>query len=124
MTRKTLFLASAVAASAVLSLGGAAYAATASPTQDTYSGTAGQQQAGSTPPPQDAVAGKQQGSAQGSAPAGSESNGAVAPTTSRAPSGAAGTLPFTGLELGFAALVGAALLGTGLVLRRGVRAPA
>jgi hypothetical protein len=32
-----------------------------------------------------------------------------------------GELPFTGLELGVFAVIGAALLGTGLVLRRTVR---
>jgi hypothetical protein len=39
-------------------------------------------------------------------------------------SGGSGSLPFTGLQLGFAALVGAGLAGTGFALRRGLQTPA
>jgi hypothetical protein len=39
-------------------------------------------------------------------------------------SGGSGSLPFTGLQLGIAALVGAGLAGTGFALRRGLQAPA
>jgi hypothetical protein len=38
-----------------------------------------------------------------------------------AESGNGGTLPFTGVELGVFALVGAGLLGTGLLMRRTLR---
>ncbi len=34
-----------------------------------------------------------------------------------------GTLPFTRSDLGLLALMGAGLIGTGMVVRRGVRAP-
>jgi hypothetical protein len=40
------------------------------------------------------------------------------PTTAE---GDSGTLPFTGVELGIFALVGAGLLGTGLLMRRTLR---
>ena len=83
----------ALVASCVLALMmvGTAYAQT--PTGDTYGGLAGVEQG----------------------PSGGDTGGtATAADTS-------GELPFTGLELGVFALVGAGLLGTGLALRRTVR---
>lgn len=43
--------------------------------------------------------------------------GAASPKTTKSP----GTLPFTGLDLGFAGLAGAALVGAGFALRRAGR---
>jgi hypothetical protein len=39
-------------------------------------------------------------------------------------SGGTGSLPFTGLQIGIAALAGAGLAGAGFALRRGLQAPA
>lgn len=48
--------------------------------------------------------------------------GGQQPSSSSAPAQQSeGSLPFTGLDLGIVALMGAALLGTGLVLRRTAR---
>ncbi len=73
-----------------------------SPTQDAYSGIAGQQQGGNETP----SSGTQ---------AVSQSSGDGATTES------SGTLPFTGFEVGLIALVGAGLLGSGILLYRGRR---
>ena len=43
---------------------------------------------------------------------------APAPAPAPVPAASEGDLPFTGLEIGLVAAMGAALLGTGLVLRR------
>jgi hypothetical protein len=65
------------------------------PTADAYGGQVGAQQTGG-------------------------GSGGGGPTVS---SGSTGSLPFTGFQLGMAALVGAGMIGTGFVLRRTVRAP-
>jgi len=80
----------------MLALGGTALAQS-NPTQDAYSGTAGQQveQVGSNPSP--------------------------APTSAASGSSTVGVLPFTGMQLLLIAIAGSALIGTGLVLRRSVR---
>jgi hypothetical protein len=75
-----------------LMIAGTAYAQT--PTGDTYGGLAG--------------------IAQG--PSGGDTAGETA-----AAADTSGQLPFTGLELGVFAVIGAGLLGTGLVLRRTMR---
>jgi hypothetical protein len=85
---------------AVLVVPSAALAA--SPTQDAYSGVAGVQQSSGTPPTAQVV------------PVAAE----VAPVSTEEVETAGGTLPFTGLEVGLIALVGAALLGGGVVLYR------
>jgi hypothetical protein len=63
------------------------------------------------------------------------SNSGVAPASATAPAAAAtpslpastggsgGSLPFTGLDIALVALMGVALVGTGVVLRRGSRQP-
>ena len=86
----------ALVASCVLALMAAGTAFAQTPTGDTYGG----------------LAGISQGSAGGGG--GGAGNNATAANTS-------GQLPFTGLELGVFALVGAGLIGTGLVLRRTLR---
>jgi hypothetical protein len=75
----------------------------ASPTQDAYSGVAGVQQDSGTPGAQVSPA--------------SES-AEVGPVSTEEVESAGGTLPFTGLEVGLIAVVGAALLGGGVVLYR------
>ena len=86
----TLALAMAFAAPAI--------AQTGSPNADAYQGVAGQEADGG----EGDVAGVQ-----------------ASPTDESATADDSGsTLPFTGAELGIFALVGAALLGTGLVMRR------
>jgi hypothetical protein len=84
-----------------MTFAGAAFAQT--PTGDAYGG----------------VAGLQQGSSGGG-------GGGEAPSqpASRPEAQGGGNLPFTGFELGMAALMGAGLLGTGLVLRRTLRSDA
>jgi hypothetical protein len=77
----------------LLSVAGTALAAT--PTQDAYSGVAGQQATGGG----------------GSNPSG------TADTSSS-------TLPFTGTDLLLIAIVGTALVGTGVAIRRASRPPA
>ncbi len=91
-------LISLFAVTACLALVVAAPVMAQSPTADAYSGVAGQLQGGSG----------DDGS--GSDPAAATSNGDDS-----------GNLPFTGFELGLAVAIGAGLLGTGLVLRRGLR---
>jgi hypothetical protein len=76
---------------ALLSLAFASPAFGESATQDAYGGIAGSQEF----------------------TGGSGSNAALASDTSES-----GTLPFTGLDVGLIALVGAGLVGTGLVIRR------
>ena len=83
-----------------MTFAGAAFAQT--PTGDAYGGIAGLQQGSSGGG----------GGGGGNAPSAGESQ----------PKG--GSLPFTGFELGMAALMGAGLLGTGLVLRRTLRSDA
>jgi hypothetical protein len=80
-----------VVAGCVLALSVAGSAFAQTPTGDAYGGLAGVQQ-------------------------GPGDNGGPTVTTSDS-----GTLPFTGLELGVFALVGAGLLGTGLIMRRTLR---
>jgi hypothetical protein len=80
-----------VVAGCVLALSVAGSAFAQTPTGDAYGGLAGVQQ-------------------------GPGDNGSPTATTSDS-----GTLPFTGLELGVFALVGAGLLGTGLIMRRTLR---
>lgn len=50
---------------------------------------------------------------------GAQQTGGGGPTVS----GGTGSLPFTGFQLGMAALAGVGLIGTGFALRRTVRAP-
>lgn len=83
---------------AVLAVPGTALAT--SPTQDAYSGVAGVQQSSNTPP-----------SAQVEAVE-------VGPVSTEEVNSSGSTLPFTGLEVGLIALVGAALLGGGVVMYR------
>jgi cobalamin biosynthesis Mg chelatase CobN len=80
--------------------------AASSPTQDAYSGVAGQQQGGS----QGAPSGEN-----------AQSTGAEPEVTSSAsltPTSSSGTLPFTGLEMALIALVAVGLLGGGIFLFR------
>lgn len=83
---------------AVLAVPGTALAT--SPTQDAYSGVAGAQQGSNTPPSVNAAAVE------------------VGPVSTEEVASAGSTLPFTGLEVGLIALVGAALLGGGVVMYR------
>jgi len=83
-----------------MTFAGAAFAQT--PTGDAYGG----------------VAGLQQGSSGGGG------GGGEAPAQPASQPQGGGNLPFTGFELGMAALMGAGLLGTGLVLRRTLRSDA
>ncbi len=72
--------------------------AQSTPTQDAYSGVAGQQESGS---------------------GGSTNNVTVAPASSSSSGG--GSLPFTGTDLVLIGLAGTVLVGTGLVMRRTIR---
>lgn len=77
-----------------------------SPTQDAYSGIAGQQQdANGTP-------------SSGNLGKVSSGNLSHATSSNTAETGSSGTLPFTGLEVGLIALVGVGLLGGGVLLFR------
>jgi hypothetical protein len=98
---------------AALAVPAAAFAQ--SPTGDAYGGVAGQQQG---------TGSGGSGGGGGAGPTGSSPVQAVSPSTSAGGAGGGGgggSLPFTGFQLGLAALVGAGLLGTGVVLRRTVR---
>jgi hypothetical protein len=86
----------ALVASCVLALMVAGSALAQTPTGDTYGGLAG--------------------IAQG--PSGGNAGGSAAAADT------GGELPFTGLELGVFAVIGAGLLGTGIVLRRTLRSQA
>jgi hypothetical protein len=79
-----------------------------SPTQDAYSGIAGQQQGGNGTP------------SSGNLGQESSGNGNLSHATSSkaAETGSSGSLPFTGLEVGLIALVGVGLLGGGVLLFR------
>jgi hypothetical protein len=81
---------------AVLAVPGTALAT--SPTQDAYSGVAGVQQSSNQPVAAAAVE--------------------VGPVSTEEVESSGATLPFTGLEVGLIALVGAALLGGGVVMYR------
>jgi hypothetical protein len=52
--------------------------------------------------------------------AGAQQGGGGTPTVS----GGSGSLPFTGFQIGMAALAGAGLAGAGFALRRGLQSPA
>jgi hypothetical protein len=80
-----------------------------SPTQDAYSGIAGQQQGGSGAPTSGTVGQESSGDL------GQSASGEAATTQS------SGSLPFTGLEVGVIAMVGIALLGGGVLLFRASR---
>jgi len=86
----------------MLALGGTALAQS-NPTQDAYSGAAGEQteQVGGNP--------------------GNPSNPTPAPPSAASGSSTVGVLPFTGMQLLLIAVAGSALIGTGLLLRRSVR---
>jgi hypothetical protein len=83
---------------AVLAVPGTALAT--SPSQDAYSGVAGVQQNSNTPPTVDAAAVE------------------VGPVSTEEVESSGATLPFTGLEVGLIALVGAGLLAGGVVMYR------
>jgi hypothetical protein len=99
---KRLFIFAAVVTAALALMSASAFAQT--PTGDAYGG----------------LAGISQGPAGGN---GGESAGVSAGTPATA-ADTGGELPFTGLELGVFAIVGAGLLGIGLVLRRTIRTQA
>jgi hypothetical protein len=54
---------------------------------------------------------------------GSMDGRASAPAVRATTGGGDGSLPFSGLDVGLLALMGAGLVGTGAVIRRGVRTP-
>lgn len=84
-----------------------------SPTEDAYSGLAGQQQGGgntNSPAPEPVSEAVSSG---GETPAATESEA----------TSSSGTLPFTGFEVGVIALVGIALVGGGFLLFRLSRRP-
>jgi hypothetical protein len=83
-----------------------------SPTQDAYSGVAGQQQSSSGGGP-----------SSGAAPVQAAAVVPVAASEESVEVSSGGTLPFTGLELGALAVVAAGLLGAGAVLYRLSRRP-
>lgn len=85
------------------------------PTSDAYSGIAGQVGSGGGNPDLNETAG-------------AEEEGAAAPSEASEPEAVSvagtsesGTLPFTGFQAGLLALVAAALIGCGMVLRRAAR---
>lgn len=90
-----------------------------SPTQDAYSGIAGQQQGGNGTP----SSGNLGQVSSGNLSQVSSGNGNLSHATSSntAETGSSGTLPFTGLEVGLIALVGVGLLGGGVLLFRASR---
>lgn len=96
---KKLFSLFAVVACLALVVAAPVMAQALSPTGDTYSGVAGQLQGGGG--------------------GGGDDNGA-----NPVASDDSGNLPFTGFELSLAVALGAGLLGTGFVLRRGLRTTA
>jgi LPXTG-motif cell wall-anchored protein len=79
-----------------------------SPTQDAYSGIAGQQQGGGGSVP----------SSSSSSPVAVAVSEPSATSSGEAATTSSGTLPFTGFEVGAIALVGVALLGGGILLFR------
>lgn len=95
---KKLFSLFAVVACLALVVAAPVMAQALSPTGDTYSGVAGQLQGGGG-----------SGGDDGANPVASDDTG---------------NLPFTGFELSLAVALGAGLLGTGFVLRRGLRTTA
>lgn len=103
--KKTLTFLAAMAAIALIAT--PTVASAVSPTADAYSGIAGQQQTGGG----------------GGTPSSPEPSGDVASNVVSSPSSDAGSLPFTGFELTVALIVGAGLLGAGLLLRRTLRDP-
>jgi hypothetical protein len=92
-----------------------------SPTQDAYSGIAGQQQGSNGTPsngtPSSGNLGQESSGNLGQLSSG---NGNLSHATSSkaAETGSSGILPFTGLEIGLFALVGVGLLGGGILLFR------
>jgi hypothetical protein len=94
----------AVLASLVLS-SVASTAFAQSPTQDAYSNV-------------DAVQQVSAGGGAGGGESGGGGGGAVEATTTTASNSGGGALPFTGLEVGLIALLGAGLVGTGFLVRR------
>ncbi len=100
MTKRLLILAAVVTAALAL-MSASAFAQT--PTGDAYGGLAGISQG----------------------PAGGEGDSAgVSAGTTATAADTGDELPFTGLELGVFAIIGAGLVGTGLVLRRTIRTQA
>ncbi len=88
------------------------------PTSDAYSGVAGQVGSGGDSPEQsETAAAEDEGAA---APIETSETEPVA-DTSEVETSESGTLPFTGFQAGFLALVAVALLGFGVVLRRRTR---
>lgn len=101
--RLTTSVAAAIACLA-LAFGGTAVAQQ-TPADDTYGGLAAEQQASSTT---------------GNPGDGDDSSTPGSPVNTSADD-SNGSLPFTGFQLGIALVAGAALLGTGFVVRRSVR---
>jgi hypothetical protein len=100
--RTTVF--AMLACCVALFIPGSALAAS-SPTQDAYSGVAGQQQGGGGEP-------------QSTANDGTEATQASSEPSAEASVESSGTLPFTGLEIAAIAVVAVALLGAGVFLYR------
>ncbi len=104
----------------VVACAGLAFAGTAvaqTPTDDAYSGLLGQQQSGDRSDNAGATSirgAASNGGASSNGSGGSDRGGPVRTSSSD-------SLPFTGFELGLAALLGAGLLGTGLAARRMTR---
>jgi hypothetical protein len=107
---RTRLIAFLSALALTLALAAPAMAQTDSPTADAYQGVAGEEVAGG---------GGSGGGGGGGGEVAGETAVAAQETTTAESSGK--TLPFTGAELGIFALVGAALLGTGLVVRHTAR---
>ena len=97
----------ALLAAALLAVGGGTAFAQATPSERGYDESLG-------------VIGEIQ-SEEPTPPASQEESPTPPPATPPPPVQEEGDLPFTGLDLGIVALMGAALLGTGLVLRRTTR---
>ena len=99
MRNKLITLCLVVFCVAALGFAGTAIAQT--PTSDTYNIVAGLQEE-----------------------SGGGGGGGNAPAQQQKPAEKGGNLPFTGFEAGMAALLGVALIGTGLAVRRTVRSSA
>lgn len=88
------------------------------PTSDAYSGIAGQVGSGGNSPEQSETAGAEEEGA--TAPSETSETAPVA-DTSEVETSESGTLPFTGFQAGFLALIALVLVGFGVALRRNTR---